>query len=79
MAMMARAGLIWLGALILGIILAVVGYGMTPAASFVFPGPINETGQSLIAIGFAILVVAVSFLLAGIKERMMAMEAEFGH
>jgi hypothetical protein len=70
---MMRSLMIYLGLLVLGIILAVAGWFLTPgAASFQFPGPINEGGQSLIALGLAFVVVAVGLLLAGAQERMMA-------
>jgi len=70
---MMRALAIYLGLLVLGIILAVAGWVLTPgAASFVFPGPINEVGQSLIALGLAFIVVAIGLLLAGLQERMTA-------
>src|SRR2546422_10452018 len=70
---MMRALMIDLGLLVLGIILAVAGWFLTPgAASFQFPGPINDGGQSLIALGLTFVVVAVGLLLAGAEERMMA-------
>ena len=69
---MMRALMIYLGLLLLGIILAVAGWYLTPGApSFAFPGPINEAGQSLIALGLAFVVVALGLLLAGAEERMM--------
>jgi len=69
---MMRSLMIYLGLLVLGIILAVAGWFLTPgAASFQFP-PINDGGQSLIALGLAFVVVAVGLLLAGAQERMMA-------
>jgi len=72
--MAGRAVWIYLGVLIFGIVLAAAGFVLTPgAASFVFPGPINEAGQSLIALGLTFIVVAVGLLLAGLEERMMAM------
>lgn len=71
--MAGRAVWIYLGILLLGIVLAAVGFVLTPgAASFVFPGPINEAGQSLIALGLTFIIVAVGLLLAGFEERMMA-------
>ena len=70
---MMRALMIDLGLLVLGIILAVAGWFLTPgSASFQFPGPINDGGQSLIALGLTFVVVAVGLLLAGAEERMMA-------
>ena len=73
--MAARALWIYLGVFVLGIILLAAGAVLTPgAASFVFPGPINEAGQSLIALGLTLIVVAVGLLLAGIEERMMAQQ-----
>src|SRR5437899_12737692 len=70
---MMRALMIDLGLLVLGIILAVAGWFLTPgAASFQFPGPINDGGQSLIALGLTFGVVAVGLLLAGAAERLMA-------
>jgi hypothetical protein len=72
--MAGRAVFIYLGVLVLGIVLAAVGFVLTPgAATFVFPGPINVAGQSLIAVGLTFIVVAVGLLLAGFEERMMAM------
>src|SRR2546427_4711763 len=70
---MMRALMIDLGLLVLGIILAVAGWFLTPgAASFQFPGPIKDGGQSLIALGLTFVVVAGGLLLAGAGERMMA-------
>src|SRR2546422_11655780 len=70
---MMRALAIYLGLLVLGIILAVAGWVLTPgAASFAFPGPINVAGQSLIALGLAFVVVAIGLLPPGAEERMMA-------
>src|SRR3989442_12200096 len=70
---MMRALAIYLGLLVLGIILAVAGWVLTPgAASFAFPGPINVAGKSLIAFGLAFVVVAIGLLLAGAEERVMA-------
>jgi len=64
---------IYLGLLLLGIVMAAVGFVLTPgAASFVFPGPIDQAGQSLIALGLTFIIVAVGLLLAGFEERMMA-------
>jgi hypothetical protein len=37
----------------------------------VFPGPINEGGQSLIALGLTFIIVAVGLFLAGLEEQMM--------
>ena len=71
--MAARALWIYLGILVLGIILFAAGYVITPAASFVFPGPINEGGQSLIAIGLTFILVSIGLLLAGFEEAMPAM------
>src|SRR5438132_14981 len=66
---MMRALAIYLGLLVLGIILAVAGWVLTPgAASFAFPGPINVAGQSLIALGLTLIVVAIGLLLAGAEE-----------
>ena len=64
--------LINLGVFVFGLILLVVGWVMTPGSSFVFPGPINDAGQSLIALGLTFIVVSVALLLAGFEERMMA-------
>src|SRR3989442_15999834 len=70
---MMRALAIYLGLLVLGIILAVAGWVLTPgAASFAFPGPINVAGQSLLALGLTFIVVAIGLLLAGAEERMTA-------
>ena len=70
---MMRALAIYLGLLVLGIILAVAGWVLTPgAASFAFPGPINVAGQSLFALGLTFIVVAIGLLLAGAEERMTA-------
>lgn len=66
-----RALLIYIGLFVLGLILTAVGWGMTPAASFVFPGPIDEAGQSLIAIGLTLIVVSVGLLLASLEQRVM--------
>ena len=75
--MKARASWIGLGVLVLGIILLAIGAVLTPgAASFVFPGPINEAGQSLIALGLTFIVIGVGLLLASLEERMMAMMAQ---
>ena len=71
--MAARSLWISLGLLVLGIILFAAGYVITPAASFVFPGPINEAGQSLIALGLVFILVAIGLLLAGFEQQMMAM------
>ena len=72
--MMARAMLFGGGLFILGLVLLAAGAVLTPgAASFVFPGPINEGGQSLIALGLTFIVVSVGLLLAGYEERMTAM------
>ena len=72
--MTARALWVGIGVLIVGIILLAIGAVLTPgAASFVFPGPINEAGQSLIALGLTFIVVAAGLLLAGFEERMTAM------
>jgi hypothetical protein len=59
------------GLFLLGLVLLIAGWVMTPAASFVFPGPIDTAGQSLIALGLAFVVVSVGLLLAGLEERMM--------
>ena len=72
--MAARALWIYLGILVLGIILFAAGYVITPAASFVFPGPINEGGQSLIALGLVFILVAIGLLLAGVAEMTAMME-----
>src|SRR5256885_16051075 len=70
---MMRALAIYLGLLVLGIILAVAGWVLTPgAASFAFPGPINVAGQSLIALGLTFIVVAIGLLPAGAEEGMTA-------
>src|SRR3989442_3972555 len=70
---MMRALMIDLGLLVLGIILAVAGWFLTPrAAPFPFPGPINDGGQSLIALGLTFRLVAGGLLLPGAEERMMA-------
>ena len=62
---------VYLGLLVIGIALTAAGALMTTGpASFVFPGPINETGQSLIALGLTFIVVSVGLLLAGLEERM---------
>ena len=72
--MIARAMLFGGGLFILGLVLLAAGAVLTPgAASFVFPGPINEGGQSLIALGLTFIVVSVGLLLAGYEERMTAM------
>jgi len=68
---MMRALIIYLAIFVLGIVLLAAGWILTPAASFVFPGPINEAGQSLIALGLTFIIVAVALLLAGLEERMM--------
>jgi membrane protease YdiL (CAAX protease family) len=68
---MMRALAIDLGLLVLGIVLLAAGWVLTPAASFVFPGPINEGGQSLIALGLTFIIVAVGLFLAGLEEQMM--------
>jgi len=68
--MAARSLLTYLGILVLGFVLAAIGWFLTPAASFVFPGPINEGGQSLIALGLTFVIVAVALFLAGFEERM---------
>jgi len=79
--MMARMMLIDLGVLVVGIVMLAVGWLLTPGpSSFVFPGPINETGQSLIALGLTFIIIAIGLLLAGFQERMMAMMKEMsGH
>ena len=59
------------GLFVLGIVLLAAGWILTPAASFVFPGPIDEAGQSLIALGLTFVIVAVALLLAGLEEHMM--------
>ena len=81
MAMMRMMMMIDLGLLVLGVILVAIGAVLTPgvAQPFAFPGSVHETGQSLIAIGFALIVVSVGYLLAGFRERMLAMMAEMGH
>jgi hypothetical protein len=71
--MAARSLLIFLGILVLGIILTAVGWVLTPAASFVFPGPINDAGQSLIALGLTFVIVAAGLLLTGFEEQMTGM------
>jgi hypothetical protein len=68
--MAARSLLIYLGVLVLGIVLTAIGWVLTPGASFVFPGPINVAGQSLIALGLTFVVAAVALLLAGFQEAM---------
>jgi hypothetical protein len=68
---MMRALAIYGGIFVLGIVLLAAGWILTPAASFVFPGPIDEAGQSLIALGLTFVIVAVALLLAGLEERMM--------
>jgi hypothetical protein len=68
---MMRALAIYGAIFVLGIVLLAAGWILTPAASFVFPGPINEAGQSLIALGLTFVIVAVALLLAGLEERMM--------
>ena len=68
---MMRALIFYLAIFVLGIVLLATGWILTPAASFVFPGPINEAGQSLIALGLTFIIVAVALLLAGLEERMM--------
>lgn len=66
-----RMLLIYLVLLVIGIALAAAGALMTTGqASFAFPGPLNETGQSLIALGLTFIVVSVGLLLAGLEERM---------
>ena len=65
---------IYVGLLFLGIILFLAGWVITPAASFVFPGPINEGGQSLIALGLVFILVAIGLLLAGVEEMTAMME-----
>lgn len=72
--MTARAILAGGGGFVLGLILTVVGWVMTPdPASFVFPGPINVAGQSLIALGLTFVIISVALLLAAFQERAMAM------
>src|SRR2546421_604010 len=66
---MMRALAIYLGLLVLGIILAVAGWVLTPgAASFAFPGPINVAGQALIALGLTVIVVAIRPRLEGLVQ-----------
>jgi hypothetical protein len=71
--MAARSLLIYLGILVFGIILTAVGWVLTPAASFKFPGPINDAGQSLIALGLTFVIVAAGLLLTGFEEQMTGM------
>jgi xanthine/uracil/vitamin C permease (AzgA family) len=66
-----RAVWIYIGLFILGIVLTSAGAVITPPASFVFPGPIHEAGQSLIAIGLTLILISIGLVLAGLEERMM--------
>lgn len=71
--MTARSLLIYAGVLVFGIVLSAAGWFLTPAASFVFPGPIDVAGQSLIALGLTFVIVGVALFLAGFQERMTGM------
>ena len=62
------------GVLIIGVVLLAIGSVLTPGpSSFVFPGPIHEVGQSLIALGLTFILIAIGFFLAGSEERILEM------
>ena len=72
--MVARVLAVAGGGFVVGVVLLLAGWILTPGpASFVFPGPINEAGQSLIALGLTLIVASVGLLLAGVEERAMPM------